>query len=271
MTETVTPHLQGGSSAVLISIPHSGQVLFDGLHERLSPSAASLPDTDWFVDRLYAGATALGAGILWAPMSRYVVDLNRPSDDAPLYSQSETRLITGLVPLSTFDGQAIYRPGDEPGRREIRRRIDAYWRPYHDALAAELRRLVAQWGYAVLLDAHSIRNTLPLLFEGRLADFNLGSNSGQSASQSLIHVATHALSSEPYSLVIDGRFKGGYITRAYGQPAKGVHALQLEMAQAAYMQEVPPAWVERKAGSIQEVLTRLIQALLDWKPPLDHA
>jgi len=271
MTETAAPYLQGGSSAVLISIPHSGQGLCTGLRERLSPGAALLPDTDWFVDRLYAQATALGAGILLAPMSRYVVDLNRPPDDAPLYNRSETSLLTGLVPLSTFAGQAIYQPGDEPGGHEICQRIEAYWRPYHECLQAELRRLVALWGYAVLLDAHSIRSTLPLLFEGRLADFNLGSNGGRSASQSLIHVATHALRGAAYSLVIDGRFKGGYITRAYGQSAANVHVLQLEMAQSAYMQEVPPAWVERQARPVQVVLTRLINALLDWKPPLDHA
>jgi N-formylglutamate deformylase len=231
-----------------------------GQEGRLNEGAQSLPDTDWFVDRLYDWAPELGAGMLIARRSRYVVDLNRSPDDAALYSTP----VPGLVPLQTFAGEPLYESAP-PGRFEIRRRLEAFWQPYHDALAAELTRIRHLFGYVILLDAHSIRTTVPRLFEGRLPDLNLGSFDGRSASCGLIQAVAALLAAQgKYSHVVDGRFKGGYITRHYGQPELGIHALQLEMAQAIYMQESPPRYDAVKAAPVVALLRELLSRLLEW-------
>lgn len=245
---------------LLVSVPHAGTVLDESLAERLSTAASSLPDTDWFVDRLYEWAPRLGAGMIVAERSRYVVDLNRPPDDAALYETP----VPGLVPLQTFDGQAVYAT-DPPGDFEIRRRLEAYWQPYHDALSQELDRVRGLFGYAILLDAHSIRSQVPRLFEGRLPDLNLGSHGGRSASPGLVAAVEGLFAGQQrYTHVTDGRFRGGYITRNYGRPELGIHALQLEMSQAIYMQESPPEYDPGRAKPVQELLQRLLGIMLKW-------
>lgn len=248
---------------LLISVPHAGTRLPHGLAERFTSEGRALPDTDWFIDQLWEGAIELGAGFLVARFSRYAVDLNRPPDDAPLYGGSGS----GLVPLETFSGAAIYRPGKKPGSRELRARRVRYWRPYHAALAAELKRIQQAHGYALLLDAHSIRSRVPRLFDGHLPDLSLGSFDGASAAPGLIRSAREALRGwAGCSCVLDGRFKGGYITRHYGRPERGVHALQLEMSQRVYMQEKPPAILPRRMSRAQALARTFAQALLDWNP-----
>lgn len=227
---------------------------------RLSNAAKALPDTDWFVDRLYAWSAELGAGMIGANFSRYVVDLNRPPDNARLYSTEST----GLIPHLTFSGEAIYRSNPPPAS-EIQGRIDQFHRPYHEAIESELQRLKEAYGYALLLDAHSIRSVVPMLFEGRLPDLNLGSFDRRSAAPQLVECAATVLADqETWSTVTDGRFKGGYITRHYGRPDQGIHALQLEMAQRVYMQETPPEWDEDRAENIRPLLMRLVESMLDW-------
>ncbi len=260
------PQLTRGDSALLISVPHAGTCVPADLLGQFSAPARQLPDTDWYVDRLYAWALEAGAGMLVTPVSRYVIDLNRPPDDVPLYDSTATSLLTSLVPTATFAAGPVYRPGGEPDAPEIRKRLESYWNPYHQCLQEELTRIQGIHGYAVLLDAHSIRSQAPLLFPGTLPDLNLGSNSGRSAASSLLDSAVLALTDPRFSLVIDGRFKGGYITRHYGTPRQGIHALQLEMAQSAYMREQPPEWDEVLARPMQTVLRRLVQVLLQWKP-----
>ncbi|KAA9131265.1 N-formylglutamate deformylase [Marinihelvus fidelis] len=255
--------LQPGTTPLLVNVPHSGTVLPEAIAARMTPLARTLPDTDWYVDRLYDFATAMGAGMLVASHSRYVVDLNRPPDDAALYN---TRT-TGLVPVETFDGEALYRPGQAPDADEIAERRDRYWAPVHDALAAELARLRAQHGYAILLDAHSIRGEVPALFDGVLADLNLGSHGGRSAAPGLVDLSMDVFrQSASHTAVLDGRFKGGYNTRHYGQPGQGIHALQMEMPQRLYMSEAPPAWEDARAAGVVPLLRQWLQALLDWRP-----
>jgi N-formylglutamate amidohydrolase len=203
--------------------------------------------------------------MLIAPWSRYVVDLNRPPDDKPLYDQATSALLTGLVPARTFSGEEVYSE-DRPGEEETSKRLADYWMPYHNCLEEELSRIREQHGFAILLDAHSIRSHQPLLFKGTLPDLNIGSNSRSSADPSLIDAATRSLSQPRYSLVVDGRFKGGYITRHYGRPDKGVHALQLEMAQSAYMREEPPEWEAKKASGMMGLLEELVTTLINWRP-----
>jgi len=252
-----------GTTPLLISMPHCGTWLPPELRPRLTEAAQALPDTDWHVDRLYDFAAGLGAGVLRATHSRYVIDLNRPPDDRPLYPGASN---TELVPTTLFDEGPVYRPGAAPDAAEIAERRARYWRPYHDRLAAELAALKERFGVVLLFDAHSIRSVVPRFFAGRLPDLNLGTGDGRSAAAdltaSLVEVASEA---EGYSAVLNGRFKGGYITRTYGKPADGIHAVQLELAQVTYMDEAPP-YVFRadKAGAIRPTLQGLLEAMLDW-------
>jgi N-formylglutamate amidohydrolase len=262
----LSPGFHQGTSPLLISVPHAGTGISPGLSDRFTSQAAALPDTDWFVERLYAFALDYGASMLVARPSRLVVDLNRPSDDQPLYDTSQTQLMTGVLPRQCFSGEAVYLPGQEPDAEETLARIRMYWQPYHDQLAACLQNLKQVHGHAVVLDAHSIRGEVPMLFEGVLPDLNLGSNGGASAHPSLLQTAREALTCEHYSLVVDGRFKGGYITRNYGNPANGIHALQLEISQRTYMQEHPPAWRDDLARELQARLEPLVTALTHWRP-----
>jgi len=253
---------QPGTSPLLISVPHAGTALPPDLAERLTREARALPDTDWRVDGLWDFAPSLGAGLIVARWSRYLVDLNRPPDDAPLYASPTT----GLVPVTTFDGKPLY-PGDPPDRDEVRARLQRYWRPYHDAVDKELRRLREAHGHAVLLDAHSIRSVAPALFDGRLPALNLGTNDGASAGSTLAKAAWAALSSDShFDAVQDDRFKGGYITRHFGRPAQGLHALQLEMAQRCYMRERPPAPDAARQARVTPLLRRVVMALRDGAP-----
>lgn len=248
---------------VLVSVPHAGTRLSEGLAARLTRAGRSLPDTDWYVDRLWSWVTELGAGLLVATHSRYVVDLNRPADDAPLY----TGPTTGLVPVETFAGEPLYAEGAEPDADDVAVRIETYWRPYHDALARTLDAVRDRHGHAVLLDAHSIRSRVPRLFTGRLPDLNLGTWDGRSADPGLAEQADAVLAGAAgFTHVRDGRFKGGHTTRHYGRPEQGIHALQLEMAQSAYMVEEPPAWDASRAEQVRPLLESFLRCLLDWRP-----
>lgn len=255
--------LEAGTTPLLVSMPHAATGIPQGLARRMTEAGRAVPDTDWHLDRLYAFAAGLGAGVVRPAYSRYVIDLNRAPDRRPLYAGAKN---TELCPASTFAEQPIWRPGEEPTEEEIEARCATYWRPYHDAVAAELRRLKERHGIALLFDAHSIRSRVPRFFEGRLPDLNIGTAGGVSAAPELVQrLMAVASDAAPYSAVLDGRFKGGYITRAYGRPAEGVHALQLELAQITYMDEDPPvAYRPDLALRLQPVLKALLQAMLGW-------
>jgi len=254
---------QRGSTPLLVSIPHAGVIVPPSINNRLTQAARHLPDTDWFVDRLYHWVIEKGGGLLVANYSRYVIDLNRPRDNADLYAGAGT----GLLPTETFAGKPIYQPGEQPDEGEIQKQIQQYWMPYHAQLRTELQALKQRFGHAVLLDAHSILGEIPMLFAGKLPDLNLGSYRGASADAGLISASMTVLGADPgYSLILDGRFQGGYITRNYGHPHLGIHALQLEIAQAAYMYEQPPAYNAGRSGRLLPVLQGLIDTLIEWSP-----
>jgi N-formylglutamate deformylase len=257
--------LHAGSQPLLVSVPHAGTALPPALRERLVPRAASVEDTDWHLDRLYDFVRGLGASLLVPRHSRYVIDLNRPRENTPMYAGVNN---TGLCPTRFFSGDALYLDGAEPDATEIADRVERYWQPYHDALAAELARLKARHGHAVLFDAHSIKSELPWLFEGRLPHLNLGTAAGASCAPTLTAALASVLGAQDrYGHVIDGRFKGGYITRRYGRPADGVHAVQLEMCWRCYLDEAAPArWDDQRAAEVTPLLHALARALLDWHP-----
>ena len=252
-----------GSTPLLISMPHPGLLLPAEVADLLTPEAMALPDTDWHVPQLYGFASKMGASLLMARYSRFAIDLNRPEDDTPLY-QSAT---TGLFPDILFDGTSIFRPGavrTDEIKTACKERI---WRPYHGKLMAELNRIKGEFGHAVLLDAHSICGEVPRLFEGLLPDFNLGTNDGKSCAPSLSAAVVKVCDAPGYRHVLNGRFKGGHITRHYGQPDRAFHAMQLELAQRTYMNEKPPFdYRPDIAAQVQPVLQTLVETLSTWRP-----
>ncbi len=257
-----TYRFRAGSSPLLVSIPHRGTFVPDPIAARLAPAARALPDTDWHLERLYDFLDEIGASVLEATHSRYVIDLNRPPDDENLYPGQQT---TGLVPRETFAGEPVWLDGEQPDAREIEARRERYWRPYHDRLERALDELRARHGVALLWDAHSIRSVVPRLFDGRLPDFNLGTADGRSCDPALAErLAAVAGAAAGFDSVLDGRFKGGYITRRYGRPQQAVHAVQLELAWPTYMDDGPPyAFRETLAGGVRPHLRALLQTMLD--------
>ena len=255
-----TFELHRGTAPLLISIPHNGTELPAEIAERLTDDARQVPDTDWHVARLYAFARELGASMIVPRYSRYVIDLNRPEDDASLYPGQNT---TGLCPLVRFTGDPVYREGMAPDESEIRERVERYWRPYHAALRSEIERLKAAHGRLVLWEAHSIKGELPFLFEGRLPDLNLGTAGGASCSPLLQSGLEAVLSGHSgHDSIVNGRFKGGYITRRYGDPAGGVDAVQLEISQRTYMDETTFAYDDAKSSRLQPVIRSLLTTAL---------
>ncbi len=251
-----------GSTPLLLSVPHAGLELLPGMANKLTPEAACLPDTDWCVDELYAWAAELGVGLLVAKYSRYVVDLNRPADDASLYVNQAT----GLFPQQTFAGQPLWQEAAQASNQAWI--VENIWQPYHQKIATELQQLKTKFGYAMLLDAHSIAPMVPALFSGQLPDFNLGSFAGASAAPELIHAVWESLEHADYSRVLDGRFKGGAITRGFGDPAANIHALQLELSQSTYMSEQAQIDMTR-AEQIKPVLVAMVTAMLNWQGRVD--
>ncbi len=257
--------LHQGNSPLLISCPHVGTQIPADQQARYTARALQAEDTDWFLDRLYGFAVERGATLLVPRHSRYLIDLNRPSENTPMYAGQNN---TELCPTRHFTGEPLYRPGQAPDDAEIRRRVAVYWQPYHDALQAELQRLRAAQGHAVLFDAHSIKSALPWLFEGTLPHLNLGTVGGSSCAPGLRdRLAAVLAAQQGFSHVVDGRFKGGHITRHYGQPASGVHAVQLEMCWRAYMDESPPwRWDAARAAEVTPLLQALVQLMIEWRP-----
>jgi N-formylglutamate deformylase len=247
-----------GSSPLIVSMPHTGTHVPEWLAPRLSAAARPVPDTDWHLERLYDFVDDLGASVLVATHSRYVVDLNRPPDNTNLYPGQDT---TGIVPLDTFHREPIYLPGFPPSEEEVAKRIETYWRPYHQQLRAAITDVKAKHGYALLWDAHSIFSELPRFFTGKLTDLNLGTADGKSCAPEIGEALLKSV--EGYSAVLNGRFKGGYITRQYGNPANRVHALQLELSEATYMDERSPyAFRETLARKLRPQLRTFLELFL---------
>ncbi|TFW35801.1 N-formylglutamate deformylase [Massilia horti] len=254
---------KAGKAPILVSMPHVGTDIPDDIAARLAPCALARSDTDWHLAELYGFLDELGASTISARWSRYVIDLNRPPEDTNLYPGLDT---TGLCPVDTFGRDALYQPGMAPDQDEVRRRLERYWQPYHGQLRAELERLLALHGRVVLWDAHSIASKVPRFFEGRLPDLNFGTADGKSCAPAMqAAVVEVARAQERYSIAVNGRFKGGYITRHYGRPQDNVHALQLEMCQCLYMNEAPPFdYRPDTACQVQPLLRRMIEAAVDW-------
>lgn len=234
MSEAADLVIRRGQAPLVLSLPHVGTAIPEEIEARLVSPWLARKDADWWIDQLYDFASEMDATIVRAHWSRTVIDLNRDPTGVSLYPGQAT---TGLCPVETFDGEPLYRPGQEPAAEEIEARTEAFYRPYHDALAEEISRLCNRKERVVVYDCHSIRSAIPRLFAGKLPVFNLGTNGKTSAGTDLIERVSDIIAGSGRSHVVDGRFKGGYITRHYGQPEKGVHALQMELACRGYIRE----------------------------------
>lgn len=251
-----------GDGPLVLGMPHTGTHVPPDILARLNARGAALADTDWHVDRLYGGLVP-GVTVVRATFHRYVIDANRPPDGESLYPGRNT---TGLCPVTDFEGRDIYRAGEAPSADEIEDRRRRFHAPYHAALAEELERVRALHGVAVLFDCHSIRSRIPFLFEGRLPDFSIGTDDGRtSAPEMEAAVAQICSEAEGYTSVLNGRFRGGWTTRHYGDPPAGIHAVQMELAQATYLAaETPPfAYDDARAARLRPYLRAILDALGD--------
>ncbi len=249
-----------GELPLVVSVPHDGRQVPEDIAAGLTPAGRAMPDTDWHVVRLYDFCRELGAGMLVANYSRYVVDLNRPAGDESLYPG---RFTTGLCPSVTFDGRPIYAHGGDVPAAEKARRVVRYWQPYHDRLERALRDTERRHGYALLWDAHSIPSRVPSLFDGELPALSIGTNGGVSCPAPIEDAVYDAARSSPYSSVRNARFKGGFITRHYGRADASCHAIQLELTQRCYMDEATLAYDDGRAGVLVQTLGRMLLAYVD--------
>lgn len=247
-----------GELPLLVSVPHDGRDIPDEIAARMSDAGRSIADTDWHVAELYDFAGDMGASVVVANYSRYVVDLNRSADDLSLYPG---QVATGLCPLQTFSGAPIYREGGVDDAEKALR-VEQYWRPYHDHIRNTLDALRVRHGYALLWDAHSIPSAVPRLFDGELPQLNLGSNSSASCGPDIEAAVATVMTASDYSNVTNGRFKGGYITRHYGSPKDNIHALQLEIAQRAYMNEQTTRMIAARADDLRSTLRAMLTSFL---------
>jgi formiminoglutamase len=267
VSETDWLHVSRGEAPLVVSIPHAGTIIPADIEARLVSPWLARKDADWWLEQLYAFADGLGATVVRTGVSRTVIDVNRDPSGVSLYPGQAT---TDLCPVDTFDGEPLYRPGQAPDAAEIAERRARFFDPYHAALEAELNRLVARHGKVVLYDAHSIRSHAPRLFDGQLPQFNIGTNSGAVCNLGLAHAVEAACDATGLTRVTDGRFKGGWITRHYGQPERGVHAVQMELACRGYIDEpaalTPDTWPTPfqtpRAAPLQAALTDVLKACL---------
>ena len=259
---TLTFNLHQGSAPLLVSMPHLGVALPDELKPNYVPRALEVEDADWHLNHLYNFLKDMGASILTPVFSRYVIDLNRPPDDAPMYPGASN---TELCPTRFFTGDPLYKAGCEPDATEKLRRREIYWQPYHQALSGELSRLRSLHANVLLWDAHSIRGEIPWLFDGKLPDLNVGTANGLAAAESVGLAVMEVCSQQSqFTHVLNGRFKGGYITRCYGNPQGGIHAVQLEKCQSVYMNELPPyEYKPELAAQVQPLLHKMVAAALN--------
>ena len=249
-----------GSSPVILGFPHTGTDVPASIRERLNDNGRILADTDWHIHDLYQGLLP-DATTVRATFHRYVIDANRDPAGVSLYPGQNT---TGLVPETDFDGLPIWKEGKGPTEADIAERLREFHAPYHAALAAEIARVKAIHGVAVLYDCHSIRSHIPFLFEGKLPDFNIGTDMGKTCATEIERAAAEiAAGADGYSHILNGRFKGGWTTRHYGRPEQGVHAIQMELAQSTHLAtEAPPFALDRaKADRLRRPLKAILERI----------
>ena len=273
MPETPMPdwlQIHRGDAPLIVSFPHTGTDIPGDIGNRLVSAWIGRKDADWWIDNLYDFVRDLGATTIRTAISRTVIDVNRDPSGVSLYPGQAT---TELCPTTTFDGEPLYQPGQEPYQADIALRRATYFDPYHEAISEEIARLRGHFGKVVLYDAHSIRSLVPRLFDGELPNFNIGTNGGTTCDARLADAVEVICDSTEYSRVTNGRFKGGWTTRHYGQPGNGVHAIQMELACRGYIDEpadapAPANWPTPydpvRASTMRAALTKILTACIDF-------
>lgn len=264
-----------GEAPLLVAFPHTGTIIPPEIEKDLISPWLARKDADWDVDRLYDFAEELGATFVRTAISRTVIDVNRDPSGVSLYPGQAT---TALCPLTTFDGEPLYREGLEPGAEEIAHRRRTFFDPYHDALKEEIARLRRKHPLVVVYDAHSIRSTVPRLFNGTLPHLNIGTDDGRTASQDLMRDIETCCANSKFTHVINGRFRGGWTTRHYGDPSHGIHAVQMELACRGYMDEPaqvgssnwPPAFSDARAVELRSVLRDILTSCITYAGKFHH-
>lgn len=254
---SVTP----GEAPLIVAVPHAGTDIPDEIAAQLVDPEFAKSDADLFVDRLYAFAADLGATMIRTAISRTVIDVNRDPSGASLYPGMAT---TELCPTTSFDGVPLYPEGGAPAEAEIARRRSIWFDPYHQAIGAEIARLRARHPIVVLYDAHSIRSRVPRLFDGELPVFNIGTIGGVTCDPALAEAVERTCRASGQPTVVNGRFRGGWTTRHYGRPEAQVHAIQMELAMRAYLDEPSISWSESRAAETRTVLAPVLQACIDF-------
>ncbi len=255
LEETPVYELNEYDSPLIVSIPHNGQLIPHDVLQQMEPTALSSQDTDWYLSQLYDFLDELEVTSISANYSRYLIDLNRDSSGVELYKGADN---TELCPTSRFDLELLYAKGNEPSAEEIDRRIKQYWQPYHQAIAEQIAKAKVKHGYAILFEVHSIAQEVPRFFDGKLPDFNFGTNDGATVSSEL-NMSLENFDTGGYSKVINARFKGGFITRHYAKPDDNIFTIQLELSQATYMNR---AELSKELKQIKTDLKRLLSALI---------
>lgn len=268
-----TPHewlaVHHGNVPLIVSLPHTGTEIPPDIESQLVSPWLARKDADHWVDVLYDFAHGMGATTIRTSLSRTVIDVNRDPSGVSLYPGQTT---TGLCPTETFDGEPLYAPGREPDAAEIDRRRVAYFDPYHAALRDQITRLGRGHRKVVLYDAHSIRSRMPRLFDGELPQFNIGTNGGVSCDAALTQAVARICETSEYTQVVNGRFRGGWITRHYGKPANGIHAIQMELAMRGYLHEPeeideaswPAALDDTHAAALRVALRDILDACVEF-------
>lgn len=257
-----------GSCPVILAFPHTGTHVSADIWDKLNDNGRTLADTDWHIETLYSGLLP-NATTVEAKFHRYVIDANRDPSGLSLYPGQHT---TSLVPMTDFNGKPIWIAGQEPDEAEVKRRLKEFHAPYHSALSAEITRVKAEHGIAVLYDCHSIRSHIPFLFEGKLPDFNIGTDMSTTCNAAIEAIAVKVTSqAEGYTSILNGRFKGGWTTRHYGKPGENIHAIQMELAQASHLAteappfDLDPAKAETLRRHLKQILTGIEQFALASK------
>lgn len=257
ITEPTAPKIP-----IIISVPHAGTYIPDEIKTKINPELSNkLDDTDWFIDKLYGFASELGITIIKANYSRWVVDLNRNPQNQPLYNDG--RVITDVVTTTDFNGNQIYKENQNPDSEEISRRVELYHLPYHQKLNELLQETKKEFGKVLLFDAHSIRKSVPGIRSEDFPDLILGDNDEASASSELIKTTVDSLQNKGYDFSHNYPFKGGFITRNFGNPSENIHALQLEMCKTNYMDSSETLYDDSNAERIQIVLKEALGKLIE--------
>lgn len=274
--EILAPHAQ--TEAFVFCSPHSGRVYPQRFIDQSRLDAVSLRKSeDCFVDELFAGVVDMGAPLISANFPRAYVDANREpyeldpdlfEESLPDYANTQSaRVIGGLgtIPRIVADGEDIY-----PRRlslTEATERIDRLYKPFHAALSALIENTRRQFGYAILIDCHSMPSSLMTQQGGSRPDFVLGDRYGSSCDPRLVRLLRDTINGLGYDSQVNRPYAGGYITEHYGRPSRAVHAVQVEINRGLYLDE---ARLERTRSfsGLQADLMELSAKLMEAAPRL---